>query len=852
MTAAPAGRLPLQGDWAMAPGVPGQDAPPADAPWLPIAGPQPVAAALAEAGQWSLDGPARDFDRECWWYRCRFEVAADQACDGAVLGFDGLATLAQAWLNGAPILASRSMFRPHRVPVAAQLRAGLNELWMRFDPLADALAVRRPRPRWRTPMLAQQQLRWFRTTLLGRTPGWSPPAAVVGPWRPIWLACAPGESPVDLHWHARAHGGIGELAVRVAWPAGADVQAVRVRVDHAGERHEQPLVPAGLADVPSGDATGGAAQTWAGTLRIEQPRLWWPHTHGEPVRHPAWLVVTRHGQEQLLPLGPVGFRAVQADTTGGGFGLVVNGQPVFARGVCWTPLDTLRLQAPAEVLRPVLQRLRDAGLNLVRVPGTMAYESADFLALCDELGLMVWHDLMFASMDYPGEDPDFLDDVDAELAAQLGLWARHASVVVVCGNSEVEQQAAMWGAPREQWQPPLFHAHIAPAVAAALPGCVWWPSSAHGGAFPFEPRHGTTSYYGVGAYRRGLDDARHSGLRFATECLAFAQVPTDAALARLRVLNDGLPLRATHPLWKSRACRDLGAGWDFDDVRDHYVQQLFGEDPVQLRQTDPQRHLVLGRAAAAEATVGAFDRWRAAGSACRGALVWFLRDLWAGPGWGLLDDQGLPKAAFHALSRACQPLHWAVLDDGLNGLTLHAVNEHDQPMPGRLQLVLLREGEWPVADGQVELVLAARSARALALTDVLPGFFDASWAYRFGPRPADTLVLRWQADSGATVERVLFLGERLVRADIGLAAEARALDADTVELTVRTRAAARGVHLEAEGWRAEDDHFDLAPGAERRLRCTRWPGQPPRAWRASVNAVNAWHPAAAPLASSEG
>jgi beta-mannosidase len=97
---------------------------------------------------------------------------------------------------------------------------------------------------------------------------------------------------------------------------------------------------------------------------------------------------------------------------------------------------------------------------------------------------------------------------------------------------------------------------------------------------------------------------------------------------------------------------------------------------------------------------------------------------------------------------------------------------------------------------------------------------------------------------------VLFLGERLVQADIGLEARAWAVDDDTVELCVRTRAAARSVHLEAEGWFAEDEYFDLAPGAERRLRCTRWPGQPARSWRASVQAINAVRPAAAPLSSS--
>ncbi|MFO1337135.1 MAG: hypothetical protein U1F53_02690 [Burkholderiaceae bacterium] len=553
-----------------------------------------------------------------------------------------------------------------------------------------------------------------------------------------------------------------------------------------------------------------------------------------------------------LDLGRVGFRSVQADTAGGGFGLVVNGEPVFARGLCWVPLDTLRLHAEAAQYRAVLTRLRDAGVNMVRVGGTMAYESEAFHELCDELGLMVWQELMFANMDYPADDAGFAAEVDAELASQLPAWAARACVVAVCGNSEVEQQAAMWGAGREHWSSPLFHERIAGAVAQALPGAVYWPSSAHGGAFPFQPNAGTTSYYGVGAYRRPLADAQASGLRFATECLAFAQVPPDETLARLRALNGDLPLRAHSPLWKARGPRDLGAGWDFDDVRDHYVQQLFGEDPQALRMSDPARHLLLGRAAAAEAVQAAFDQWRAAGSACRGALVWFLRDLWAGAGWGYLDDRGEPKAVFHALARACQPLHLGVTDEGLNGLVVHAVNEGGEAVQGELSLALYRDGEWPVAQASRALQLPARGTLALPLTDLLDGFIDASWAYRFGPPPADVLLARWCAPGVPPRQVLRFIGGGpLQRRELGLQAQARlAADGASVELSVRSRAAARGVHVEVEGWSGDDDAFDIAPGGERVLRFVPWAGQPRRAWRASVTAINALQPAAAPLASA--
>jgi len=827
------GRSVLAGAWALAPGEPGGVVPD-EAAWRPLEAPMPVAAALAAAGTWSLDGPARDFDRECWWYRCRFDRPAGDA-SAWTLGLDGLATIASVWLNGEPLLESRNMFRAHTLAVGDRLRAQGNELLIRFDPLADALAQRKPRPRWRSPMLAQQQLRFWRTTLLGRTPGWSPPAVVVGPWRDVWLQPVDEARPSSIELQPRLVEGRGELTVRCSFDAGASAASeLRLTLDHGGRTHEVALQST-LVD--------GRPQ-WQGTLSVDNVEAWWPHTHGQPTRHAVQLHGRATGADWSMDLGAVGFRTAEADTGDSGLGLRINGEPVFARGVCWVPLDTVKLHAEPAQYREVLTRLRDAGVNLIRIGGTMAYEADVFFELCDELGLMVWQELMFANMDYPADDAGFAAEVDAELASQLPAWAARASVVVVCGNSEVEQQAAMWGASREYWQPPLFHDRIAAAVTEQLPNVVYWPSSAHGGAFPFQPNAGSTSYYGVGAYRRPLADARASGLRFATECLAFAQVPPDGTLARLRALNADVAVRSHSPLWKARAPRDLGAGWDFDDVRDHYVKHLFGEDPMALRMSDPARHLVLGRAAAAEAVAAAFSQWRSAGSVCRGVMVWFLRDLWAGAGWGYLDDQCQPKAVFHALARVCQPLHLGFTDDGLNGFTLHAVNEQGTAQEGTLSLSLYREGEWPVAQAERALQLPARSCQGWAITDWLDGFTDASWAYRFGPPPADVVVARWQVPQGAA-ERVHFIdveGAPLRRSDIGLSAEAGPVVEGAIEVTVRSRAAARFVHFEVDGWQPDDEGFHLAPGGERRLRFTPVAGSPRRPWRATVSAINALVP----------
>ncbi len=809
-----------------------------DASWRAIGAPLPVAAVLAESGEWSLDGPARRFDAEAWHYRLRLDAPAAVLAAGGRLVFEGLATCCELRFNGEPVLTARNMFRRHGVDLPASAwRATGNEIELRFDALDAHLAARRPRPRWRTPMVDHQQLRHVRTTLLGRTPGWSPAAAVVGPWGEVWLQALDVVEPEVIEQRAWIDGRDGrlELALRL------------------GEVEAASIVLRG----PDGDESAwplarGADGLQRASARVPDAQLWWPHTHGTPARYELALRVQPiDGPAVEQPLGHVGFRALALDrgADGNGFALRVNGVPVFARGACWVPADTLRLHASPQRYRALVQALRAAGANMIRVGGTMVYEPAAFFEACDEAGVLVWQEFMFANMDYPESDPAFAAEVDAEAAQQLALWQRHACVAVVCGNSEVEQQAAMWGADRAAWAPALFHETLARLVATALPDVPYWPSSAHGGAFPFQPSVGTTSFYGVGAYLRPLEDARHSGVRFATECLAFAQVPDDAALGRLAALQGGMPVRSNQPLWKERATRDLGAGWDFDDVRDHYLEQRFGLPAAEARRGDLPTFWALSRTATAETMAAAFAHWRDPASACQGALVWFLRDLRVGAGWGVLDEQGHPKAGFHALAGAWQPRHVGLVDDGQDGLAAYVVNEAPRPLEGVLELRFLREGEIVVGRVERPVAIAAHGAWREPVLAHAPGFVDLNGSYGFGPAAADTVVATLRDAAGAVVSEAVHLVRgpgvpALRRHDIGLQASARR-DGESVRVRVQSRATARGVHFEAPGWRAGDEYFALAPGSVREVVFTPI-GAASAPWLTRASAVNAtgWTPAA--------
>ena len=794
--------------------------------WLPAEVPGTAAAALRRAGAPvdPADGAALD-GRELWW-RCRFPGEAGPP-GSRVLRLDGLATLCDAWLNGAHLLRSESMFAAHALDVSDRL-SGDNALLLRFAPLDEALRQRRPRPRFKTGFARTQHLRWVRTALLGRIPGW-PAVPAVGPWRPVVLERRGPLAILGAELATTLDGpdGVARLELRLAPVGGAP--APRRAVLRVGDR------TAALALTP----IAGAAFLAQGTLRLPEVERWWPATHGAPVLHAA--SVELDGAVRV-DLGRVGFRSLAADRTGGGFQLRVNGVPVFCRGAVWVPPDAESLNAPAERTRAALTAVRDAGMNMVRVGGTFVYESPQFHALCDELGILVWQDLMFAALDYPGDDPAFAAAATLEAAQVAGALQASPSLAVLCGGTETLHQQALLCGPGEPSRGRLFEEQLRGACAALCPEVPWVSNSpGDGPGAPWEADGGISHYYGVGPYRRPVEDARRSDVRFAAEALGFGNVPepdlTDA------LLDGAAPVAS--PRWKRGVPHGAGAGagWDFDDVRDHYLEERLGEPAARLRAEDPQRYLELSRVVTGEVMAETLSELRA-GDRCGGALVWTLSDLVPGAGWGLLDARGTPKAAYWLLRRALQPVAVLLTDEGMNGLRLHLLNDTGDPVRGRVEVVLLR-GETVVASGELPVTVPAHGRLRLAARSVLGRFTDESYAFRFGPPQHDAVVARLVAGEGPAArvlsEAVHLPGSRrrVLAADPVLRAEARPDGPGRFLLRLEAQRLACAVAVRVEGAaRPAESYLHVTPGRVREVAILLHPSASGAALRGEVQPLN--------------
>ena len=773
---------------------------------LPASVPGTVAGAYRDAGLAIPD----DIDARDWWFRTTVEVAPAETDEELVLRFDGLATLAEILLDGVVIGTSESMFEPTTVDVTRQM-TGSHELAIHILPLAPRLAEpRKPRARWRTALVEDGNLRWYRTSLLGRAPGFSPGPPIVGPWRAVVLERRRGVVVEDLRVRGRTVGTDGQLTVGARLRALGDELPSQAWVELEGpsgsHRARLDLVAAdGRTDV-------------TGELIVPDVERWWPHTHGRPVLHDVRLVFETDDSMLAVDAGRVGFRTLAGgprpdhDIEADGLAIQVDGEPVFVRGAVWTPIDPVGMAALPDELRSSLELVRDAGMNMLRIPGTGTYETGAFHDLCDELGILVWQDLMFANLDYPFVDEAFRAVVDREAASIAERLAAHPSTAVVCGSSEVEQQVAMLGLDPELGHDRFYREDLVSTLVTAASDAIAIPSAPFGGDLPFRPDRGVANYYGVGGYRRPLSDARTSGVRFAAECLAFSNVPDDPAI----------PLDG--PAWKGGIPRDRGADWDFEDVRDHYLGLLYGVDPGALRVADPVRYLALSQLLTGEVMADVFGEWRRPGSPSAGGLVLWWRDVVQGAGWGLLDRDGRPKAAYHHLRRALAPVAVWTTDEGLGGIGVHVANDRPQPLVARLRVGLYRDREVPVGAGERPIELAPHAATTVDLEAVLGHFVDASYAYRFGPPGHDLVVATLDVEDTDQLlsQAFRFPTGRPVGAEsadaLGLTAALVDGEGGSLALDLGARRFVHGVRIEAPGFVPDDDAFSIEPSHRRRIR----------------------------------
>ncbi len=709
---------------------------------------------------------------ECDWVARR---VFDHAGGAADLVIEGLDCVAEVRLNGALVLEAANAHRRWRVQV--DLRAGENAVEIVFRSSVRAAAERQ-----------------------AGMPFYIPYQQVNGP---IPFANMLRKQQCDFGWDwniALGQFGVGAIRLEPARPRIGDILVSQVH--QAGSVSVSVVVHADGAAVAvtlcglsaQAPVVDGVARV---VLRIEAPALWWPAGQGPQVLHD--LVVTMGDQVARRRIGLRDLALVsEADAAGRSFGFRVNGRHVFAKGANWIPADALTGRILPEAVRGLLQSAVDAHMNMIRVWGGGRYEPDWFYDLCDELGLMVWQDFMFACHLYPST-PGFLAEVDAEVRDVVGRIGHHACIALWCGDNELIGALTWFPESRKDRDRYLvsydrLNRTIETALLDVMPGAQWWPSSPSPGPLAFgdawhDDSSGDMHFWSVWHEGRDFDHYRDVKPRFCSE-FGFQSYPSMAAIRRFA---DPADMNIASPVMESHQ-KNAGGNARIAETMFRYFRFPVGfANFVYLSQV--QQGLAIKTAVTA---------WRSLKPHCMGTLYWQLNDTWPVCSWSSLDHGGHWKLLHHMAKEFYQPvLVSAVPHDG--GIALIAVNDRPDPVrvSVRAMAVDMAGQTRLLAEAQAEVGAAALPLCAVPLADLLPG---------------EMLAFDWQGSDG-TDARDVFAPMPYKAYDLLTAGVEAVVDSNAITLTAQALALFVAVEADVPG-RFSDNGFALLPGQPKRLTFT--------------------------------
>jgi len=420
-----------------------------------------------------------------WEYQTTFSVApALLKHQHLELVFEGLDTYANVFLNDTPLLSADNMFRTWRVDSKSALHAGANTLRIRFrSPINEVLPVM-AKINYQLPSPNDQGEKTYPYTRKAAYHfgwDWGPRFVTSGIWKPLYIEAWDDARVEDLHiLQKEVTSDSASLTADVEIVSDSSVEAT-VIVDNLTSKtvavQSKIKLNAGANHIPL-------------DFVIQHPSLWWPNGLGPQNLYSFRARVLVNGKLSDVASMRTGLRSLElrqlADKEGKSFEFIINGVPVFAKGGNWIPADSFTTRITKEKYRYLVQSVRDSNMNMLRVWGGGIYESDEFYDLCDEMGILVWQDFMFACSMYPG-DQHFLDNVRAEAVDNVKRLRNHPSIVIWVGNNEVDTAWRNWGwrknLPASLWDDykKIFHG-VLPEVCAALdPSRPYWPSSPFGG-----------------------------------------------------------------------------------------------------------------------------------------------------------------------------------------------------------------------------------------------------------------------------------------------------------------------------------------------------------------------------------
>ena len=587
-----------------------------------------------------------------WEYRTTFQVdAAVLQHENVDLVFEGLDTYAEVFLNEQPVLTADNMFRSWRIPAKTLLKPGANTLRIVFhSPVTSMIPKVKALP-YILPSVSTanegNEENVATAPYTRKAPyqygwDWGPRYLTIGVWKPVYLQA--WDTARIESFHIRQLKIVREEA---ELSAEVEINASRSGAATIAIAHDTAGGTLVNTATQSVQLDKGLNQVSI-PLRITAPKLWYPAGYGAQDRY-RFSVMIKLGKAVVAQREvKTGLRSVELrrlpDQWGKSFTFVVNGIPIFAKGANVIPFDSFPSRVTPERYRQILTAARDANMNMVREWGGGIYESDIFYDICDELGLMVWQEFIFGGDMVPG-DLAFQENVREEARQQVKRLRDHPSIVLWCGNNEVEAGWLAWAdrlSFKESITPPqrervwqdyvvLFHDILKNVVEQYGGPTPYWPSSpsANFEEPPNSQDNGDMHYWDVWHGLKPIENYNLQNPRFMSE-FGFQSFPEMQTILSFAAPGD---LAIDSVAMQSHQKNHGG--------NERILTYMLREYP---EPRDFPSFVYLSQVQQAEAIKVGAEHLRRNRPRTMGALFWQLNDCWPVASWSSIDYFGRWKA----------------------------------------------------------------------------------------------------------------------------------------------------------------------------------------------------------------
>jgi beta-mannosidase len=595
----------------------------------------------------------QSLENEDWEYKTTFEIDKKHFSQKHIeLHFDGLDTYAKVYVNDSLVLSSDNMFRTYSIDVKRFLKVGNNDLYVLFESavkkgkvLASQIPYTLPGGEKVFTRKAQYQYGW----------DWGPRFVTCGIWKSVYLSYW-NEMKIESFHHCikELNDSIAKIQFVTKILSDKD-QDVGVMLFSDSKTHRLTELEAKkLSDRPILESfekkyLKKGINFDTSYYIIHHPELWWCNGFGKAKLYSFTMSILKDFKANDSKNINVGLRKIelvqQKSLTGSSFYFKLNGIPVFMKGANYIPQDNFIPRVTAEEYKNVVAQAKNANMNMLRVWGGGVYADNKFYKECDEQGILVWQDLMFACAMYPG-DQNFLDNVNEEIKQQVSRIQDHACLALWCGNNEVDEGWKNW-----EWQKEfkytttdslkiwndyqkLFQDLIPKVIKESGSEIAYWPSSPSiGWGHPESLKQGDSHYWGVWWGNEPFENYTIKIGKFMSE-YGFQSLPEISTFRKIAPESD---LDLNSDIVKSHQKNAKG----FTTIqtymeRDFKVPQKF-EDYIYVSQLLQARGMQI-----------AIEAHRSAKPYCMGTLMWQLNDCWPVTSWSMIDWYNNKKAIYYS------------------------------------------------------------------------------------------------------------------------------------------------------------------------------------------------------------